>query len=153
MENMILWNIGIVCFIIELHQFTSSGTPYIPQKRKQNLQMWSLYHSRDRIVAASRPLQIYTESVNHIGAVLSSIKGKVFICYQREMFMHVIKRKFCVESFWFLTIVILFVFVFFSFTPALKALYLQKFPFFPLKIRVKSSFSPTSFWKERMSAV
>jgi len=23
-------NIGIVCFIIELHQFTS-GTPYIPQ--------------------------------------------------------------------------------------------------------------------------
>jgi hypothetical protein len=25
-------------FIIELHQFTS-GTPYIPQKRKENLQM------------------------------------------------------------------------------------------------------------------
>ena len=67
---MILWNIGIVCFIIELHQFTS-GTPYIPQKRKQNLQMRSLYHSRDRIVAASRLLQIYTESVNPIGAVLS----------------------------------------------------------------------------------
>jgi hypothetical protein len=42
------WNIGIVCFIIELHQFTS-GTPYIPQKRKQNLQIWSLYHSRDRL--------------------------------------------------------------------------------------------------------
>ena len=33
-----------------------------------------------------------------------------------------LKRKFCVASFWFLTIVILFVFVFFSFTPALKAL-------------------------------
>ena len=66
---MILWNIGIICFIIELHQFTS-GTPYIPQKRKQNLQIWSLYHSRDRIVAASRPLQIYTESANPIGAVL-----------------------------------------------------------------------------------
>jgi hypothetical protein len=68
--NMILWNIGIVCFIIELHQFTS-GTSYIPQKRKQNLQIWSLYHSRDRIVAASRPLHIYTESANPIGAVLA----------------------------------------------------------------------------------
>ena len=67
---MILWNIGIICFIIELHQFTS-GTPYIPQKRKQNLQIWSLYHSRDRIVAASWPLQIYTESVNPIGADLA----------------------------------------------------------------------------------
>jgi hypothetical protein len=30
-----------------------------------------LYHSRDRIVAASRLLQIYTESANPIGAVLS----------------------------------------------------------------------------------
>ena len=68
--NLILWNIDIVCFIIELHQFTS-GTPYIPQKRKQNLQIWSLYHSRDRIVAASRPRQIYTESANPIGAVLA----------------------------------------------------------------------------------
>jgi hypothetical protein len=67
--NMILWNIGIVCFIIELHQFTS-GTPYIPQKRKQNLQIWSSYHSHDRIVAASRSVQIYTESANPIGAVL-----------------------------------------------------------------------------------
>ena len=26
-------NIGIVCFIIELHQFTS-GTPYIPKKKE-----------------------------------------------------------------------------------------------------------------------
>jgi hypothetical protein len=26
----ILWNIGIICFIIELHEFTS-GSPYIPQ--------------------------------------------------------------------------------------------------------------------------
>jgi hypothetical protein len=69
--NMILWNIGIICFIIELHQFTS-GTPYIPQKRQQNLQIWSLYHSRDRIVAASRPLQIYTESANPIGVVIHS---------------------------------------------------------------------------------
>jgi hypothetical protein len=68
--NLILWNIGIVYFIIELHQFTS-GTPYIPQKRKENLQIWSLYHSRDRIVAASRPLQIYTGSANPIGAVLA----------------------------------------------------------------------------------
>ena len=71
---MILWNIGIACFIIELHQFTS-GTPYIPQKRKQNLQIWSLYHSRDRIVAASRPLQIYTESANSIGAVFGLFWG------------------------------------------------------------------------------
>jgi hypothetical protein len=45
------------------------GTLYIPQKRKQNLQMWSLYHNCDRTVAASRPLQIYTESANPIGAV------------------------------------------------------------------------------------
>jgi hypothetical protein len=74
--HMILWNIGIVCFIIELHQFTS-GTPYISQKIKENLQMWSLYHSRDRIVAASRPLQIYTESANPIGAVLSCF----FFCF------------------------------------------------------------------------
>ena len=50
--NTISWNIGIVCFIIELHQFTS-GTPYIPQKRKQNLPIWSLYHSGDRIGAVS----------------------------------------------------------------------------------------------------
>jgi hypothetical protein len=67
--TMIWWNIGIVCFIIELHQFTS-GTPYIPQMCKIAR---SLYHSRDRIVATSRPLQIYTESANPIviGAVLS----------------------------------------------------------------------------------
>ena len=68
--NMIVWNICIVCFIIELHQFTS-GTPYIPQQRKQNLQIWSLYQCRDRIVAVSRPLQIYTESANLIWAVLA----------------------------------------------------------------------------------
>jgi hypothetical protein len=70
--NMTLWNISIVCFIIELHQFTL-GTPYIPL-------IWKigrlLYHSRDRIVAASRPLQIYTESVNPIRAVLSC-----FFCF------------------------------------------------------------------------
>jgi hypothetical protein len=74
---MILWNIGIVCFIIELHQFTS-GTPlYIPQKRKVFL--------------------LYT-----------SIES-TYIC--------------------------------------------KSFHFFPLKIRVKSSLSPSSFSKERMSAV
>ena len=79
---MNLWNIGIVCFIIELHQFTS-GTPYIPQKRKQNLHIWSLYHSRERIVAASRPLQIYTESANPIGAVLACFLffGFFFVCF------------------------------------------------------------------------
>ena len=34
----LMLGLGIICFIIELHQFTS-GTPYIPQKRKQNLQI------------------------------------------------------------------------------------------------------------------
>ena len=54
-------------------------------------------------------------------------KGK-FIC--------IFKRKFCVASFWFLAIVILFVFVFFSFTPALKAFVSTKFSIStsPLKI-------------------
>jgi hypothetical protein len=52
-----------------------------------------------------------------------------------------LKRKLCVASFSFLTIVILFVFVLFSFTPALKALVSAKASFFFLKIRVKSSFS------------
>ena len=57
-----------------------------------------------------------------------------------------LKRKFCVASFRFLTILILFVFVFFfaySLRPNIESTYkyLQKFPFFPLKIRVKSSFS------------
>ena len=33
---------------------------------KKNLQVRTLYHSRDRIVDASRPLQIYTESANPI---------------------------------------------------------------------------------------
>jgi hypothetical protein len=65
--TMILWNIDIVCFSIELHQFTS-GPPYIPQICKVGRPM---YHSLDRIVATSRPLQIYTESANPIGAVLS----------------------------------------------------------------------------------
>jgi hypothetical protein len=56
LRSMILWNIGIVCFIIELHQFTS-GTPYnIPQKENKAYK-WSLYHSRDHIAAASRRLQ------------------------------------------------------------------------------------------------
>ena len=41
-------------------------TVYTTKKTKQNLQMRTLYHSRDRIVAASRPLQIYTESANPI---------------------------------------------------------------------------------------
>ena len=61
-----------------------------------------------------------------------------------------LKRKFCVGSFGFLTIVILFVFVFFSFTPALNALVFAKVSIYFLKIRVKSSFSPSSFWQERM---
>ena len=70
MENMLKYDFmkyDIVCFIIELHKYTS-GTPYIPQICKVG---WSLYHSHDGIVAASRPLQIYTESVNPFGAVLS----------------------------------------------------------------------------------
>jgi hypothetical protein len=49
-------------------------------------------------------------------------KGK-FIC--------MLKGKFCVASFCYLTIVILFVSVFFSFTPALKALVSAKFSIFP----------------------
>ena len=64
-------------------------------------------------------------------------------------FLCMLKRKYCVASFWFLTIC-LFVFMFFSFTPALKALVSAKISIFFLKIRVKSSFSPSSFWKERM---
>jgi hypothetical protein len=50
-------------------------------KRKQNLQIWSLYHSRDCIVAASRPLQIYTESANPIGAVLSCLFLFLFLFF------------------------------------------------------------------------
>ena len=80
--NMILWNISIVCFNIELHQFTS-GTPYIPQICKV---VRSLYHRPDRIVAASRPLQIYTESVNPIGAVLSWFF--IFLFLQHNVFRY-----------------------------------------------------------------
>ena len=47
----------------------------------------------------------------------------------------------------------LFVFVFFSFTPAMKELVSAKVSIFFLKIRVKYSFSPSSFWRERMPAV
>ena len=89
--NMNLWNIGIVCFIIELHQYTS-GTPYIPQKKKTNLQIWSLYHSRVRIVAALRSLQIYTESANLIGAVLSWFFFFFFFCNIMSFVMDVGKR-------------------------------------------------------------
>ena len=73
--NMILWNISIVCFIIELHQFTS-GTPYIPQICTIGR---SLYHNRNRIVAVSRTLQIYTESTNPIRAVFSWVFGVFFL--------------------------------------------------------------------------
>jgi len=50
-------------------------------KRKQTLQIWSLYHSRDRIVAAFRPLQIYTESANPIGAVLACFLFVLFFLF------------------------------------------------------------------------
>jgi hypothetical protein len=42
-----------------------------------------LYHSRDRIVAASPPLHIYTESANPIGAALACLLGfwVVFFCF------------------------------------------------------------------------
>ena len=50
-------------------------------KRKQSLQIWSLYHSRDRIVAASRPLQIYTESANPIRAVLACLFLFLFLFF------------------------------------------------------------------------
>jgi hypothetical protein len=49
-------------------------------------------------------------------------------------FLPDLARKFCVARFRFLTIVILLVFVFFSFTPALKALVSAKFYIPPLKI-------------------
>ena len=58
-----------------------------------------------------------------------------------------LKRKFFVASFRFLTIIILFVFVFFfllHLRPSIESTCiwnLQKFPFFSFKIRVKSSFS------------
>ena len=56
-----------------------------------------------------------------------------------------LKREFCVASFRFLTIIILFVFVFFSFTPALKALVSAQISIIFFKIRVKSSFSHSAF--------
>ena len=80
-------------------------------------------------------------------------KRKSLYMLPKEKCICMSKRKICVASFWFLTIVILFVFVFFSFTPALKALVSAKVSIFFLKIRVKSSFSSSSFWKERMPAV
>jgi hypothetical protein len=59
--------------------------------------------------------------------------------------IYMLKGKFCVASFWFLAIVILFVLVFFSFTPALKALYLQKFPFFFLRSESNLHFPHPAF--------
>jgi hypothetical protein len=46
-------------------------TLYTTKKRKQSLQMWSLCHSHDRIVATSRHLHIYTVSAIPIRAVLA----------------------------------------------------------------------------------
>ena len=46
--------------------------------------------------------------------------------------------KFCVASFRFLTIIILFVFVFFSFTPALKAL---------VSAKISNLHFPIQFWE------
>ena len=71
----------------------------------------------------------------------------------KEKCICMLKRKFCVASFWFLTIVICLFSCFSPLHQHWKHLYLQKFPFFFLKIRVKSSFSPSCFWKERMPAV
>jgi hypothetical protein len=62
-------------------QFTS-GTPYIPQMCKVAR---SLYHSRDRIVATSRPLQIYNESANPIVAVFSCL---LFFSYVRKYLLY-----------------------------------------------------------------
>jgi hypothetical protein len=64
MENMLT---GIYDFTKYRHRLLYWVAPiyirYIPQICKVGR---SLYHSRDRIVAASRPLQIYTESANPI---------------------------------------------------------------------------------------
>ena len=46
-------------------------TLYTTKKKTKLTNAIIVPYSRDRIVAASRPLQIYTESANPIGAVLS----------------------------------------------------------------------------------
>ena len=46
-------------------------TLYTTKKKTKLTNAIIVPYSRDRIVAASRPLQIYTESANSIGAVLS----------------------------------------------------------------------------------
>jgi hypothetical protein len=52
---------------------------YIPQKENKT---YKFYHcSCDRIVAASLPLQMYTESANPIGAVLSWFFCFVFLLW------------------------------------------------------------------------
>ena len=60
------------------------------------------------------------------------------IFYKRESFMLpkgkficMLKRKFCVASFRFLTIITLFVFVFFSFTPSIESTCICKNVLFP----------------------
>jgi hypothetical protein len=92
----IFWFLTIV--ILFVYQFTI----YIPQKRKQNLQIRSLYHSCDRIVAALRPLQIYTEceyyrsSFGLFFLILIKKNMKLTACmYIRVMISYVRKYLLC----------------------------------------------------------
>jgi hypothetical protein len=60
-------------------------------------------------------------------------------------FIFMLKRKFCFARFWFLTIVIVFVFLFFLLYTSIESIWISKiFHFSPLK-SVKSSFPPILF--------
>jgi hypothetical protein len=53
------------------HLQTSTNKITIVKNQKLTTKTSFLKHDRDRIVAVSRPLQIYTESANPIGTVLA----------------------------------------------------------------------------------
>jgi hypothetical protein len=68
--KMHFWFLAIVIwFVFVFFSFTPAWKGLV--SAKVSLQIWSLCHNRDRIVAASRPLQIYTVSAIPIGAVLA----------------------------------------------------------------------------------
>ena len=72
MENMLKFELMKYRHRLLYYRVAPIYIRYIPQKRKKN---YKFDHcSRDRIVAASLPLQIYTASANPIGAVLSTTK-------------------------------------------------------------------------------
>jgi hypothetical protein len=98
-------------------------------KKEKNFQIWSLYHSRDRIVAASRPLQIYTECANPIGAVLSCF---IFYFFCFVLFFFVV---FCFD---FFSNIMCFVFNFGKVITMRLYLYYYYFFFFLHIIRIVS---------------